>query len=94
MIDLVFVLIGTIIGSLSCSSVLLYVMKRRDKVETLVVHNNRLGTAVELIMETQMVLIDALSEQNILNGEGRELKRKIHEYMMESTTKGFAIKDN
>lgn len=90
-LNVILVFIGSVIGSIGSSSVVLYLLKRRDTVEELTIHNNRLGDAVNLLMETEIMLIDILHENKIINGDGAKLRQKIEDYLSECTKKGFFV---
>lgn len=91
LLNILLVFAGTLVGSIGSSSVVLYMLKRRDKVEDLISHNNRMGEAIDLLMETQMALIDTLHENGTINGQGKILRDKILEYQSECTRKGFVV---
>lgn len=92
-LNIILVFVGAVIGSMSSSSVLLHILKRKDVTEKLVVKNNRLGEAVNLLLETEMVLIDALHNAKIINGDGESVKKKIEDYLTECTKNGFMLDD-
>lgn len=91
LINILLVFAGSVIGSIGSSSIVLYLIRRRDRVEELTVHNNRLGEAVNLLMETNIMMIDVLHEAKLVNGQGDKLKKKIEDYLAECTKKGFII---
>ena len=90
-LNVILVFVGSVIGSIGSSSIVLYMLKRKDRVEELTIHNNRLGEAVNLLMETNMMMIDVLHEAKLVNGNGDELKKKIENYLADCTKKGFII---
>lgn len=91
LLNILLVFAGTLIGSIGSSSVVLYMLKRRDKVESLAIHNNRLGEAIDLLMETQLELIDTLHENGTINGQGKILRDKIRDYQSKCMSKGFVV---
>lgn len=91
LLNVILVFIGSLIGSIGSSSVLLYLLKRRDKIEDLAIHNNRLGEAVNLLMETNIMMIEILHDAKLINGNGDKLKSKIEDYLAECTKKGFFV---
>lgn len=91
LLNVILVFVGSLIGSIGSSSVLLYLLKRKDRVEELAERNNRIGEALNLVMETQVLLIDTLREGGVLNGEGKAMKEKIEDYLATCTKKGFMI---
>lgn len=91
LLNVILVFIGSLVGSIGSSSIVLYMLKRKDRVEELTIHNNRLGEAVNLLMETNMMMIDVLHEAKLVNGNGDELKKKIENYLADCAKKGFII---
>ena len=93
LLNVILVFIGSVIGSIGSSSVIVYLLKRRDKVEELVIHNNRLAEGMALQSEAVIMMLDALHEKGITNGNGAEMKKRINEYLMRNTAKGYSIDD-
>lgn len=91
LLNVLLVFVGSVIGSIGSSQVLLYLLRRKDKVESLAIRNNRLGEAVNLLMEVNMMMIDVLHNAKLVNGDGDALKSKIEEYLAECTKKGFFV---
>ena len=91
MLEIVVALLGTIVGSISSSSVILHFVKRHDRVEELIEKNNRIAEGLALMSECQMMVLDALHEKGIVNGNGTEMKKKINSYMMKNTNNGYRV---
>jgi len=69
---------------LASNGFLMYMIKKRDKVSTLVKMNNRqagqihmLTTAISAVLEAQESLVDALHEKGVLNGNAERTKDRI-----------------
>lgn len=90
-LNVILVFIGSVIGSIGSSSIVLYLIKRRDKVSDLVIHNNRLAEGMVLQSECLVTIIDALHDKQIINGDGQDMKKRINEYLMRNTAKGYSI---
>lgn len=91
LLNVILVFVGSVVGSIGSSSIVLYLIKRKDRIEDLAVRNNRLGEAVNLLMETEIMLIDVLHQAKVINGNGDALKKKIEDYLAECTRKGFIL---
>lgn len=91
LLNVILVFIGSLVGSIGSSSVLLYLLKRRDKVENLVIHNNRIAEGMALQSEAIVMMLDALHDAGITNGNGTDMKEKIHDYLMRNTVNGYTI---
>lgn len=92
LLNVVLVFAGSVIGSIGSSSVVLYLLKRRDKVQELIERNNRIADGMVLQSEAVMMMLDALHESGITNGNGSEMKQKIQEYLMRNTSEGYHVK--
>lgn len=90
-LNVILVFIGSVIGSIGSSSIVLYLIKRRDKISDLVIHNNRLAEGMVLQSECLVTIIDALHDKQIINGDGQDMKKRINEYLMRNTAKGYSI---
>lgn len=93
-LDLILVFVGGVIGSLGSSGVLMYVIKKKDITNEIVEKNNRIGEAIDLIMESNIMLIEALREKQILNGEGKKIRDMLESYLRNNTKKGFIVDDD
>lgn len=93
LINILLVFVGSVIGSIGSSSVLLYLIKRRDKIEDLVIHHNRIADGLALQSECLVTIIDALHDAKIINGNGEAMKKKINDYLMRNTNSGYTIKN-
>ena len=90
-LNVILVFVGSVIGSIGSSSVLLYLLKRRDKIESLAEHNNRIAEGLALQSEAVIMMLDALHDANIVNGNGQAMKQKINDYLMKNTANGYKI---
>lgn len=90
-LNVILVFVGSVIGSIGSSSIVLYMLKRRDKVEELVIHNNRLAEGMALQSEAVIMMLDAMHDANIVNGNGTAMKQKINDYLMKNTANGYRI---
>ena len=93
-LDLILVFVGGVIGSLGSSGVLMYVIKKRDVTNEIVEKNNRIGEAVDLIIEANIVLVEALREKQVLNGEGKKIREMLEKYLRKNTRNGFIVDDD
>lgn len=94
LINIILVFIGSIIGSVGSSTVLLYLLRRRDKVEELIIHNNRIAEGLALMSECQIMMLDAMHDKGIVNGNGQAMKERINSYMMKNTSNGYRVREN
>ena len=92
LLNVVLVFVGSVIGSIGSSSVVLYLLKRRDKVQELIERNNRIADGMVLQSEAVMMMLDALHESGITNGNGSEMKQRIQDYLMRNTSDGYHVK--
>lgn len=92
-LNVILVFVGSVIGSIGSSSIVLYLLRRRDKVEELVTHNNRLAEGMALQSEAVIMMLDAMHDKGIVNGNGQQMKQKINDYLMRNTAKGYKIDD-
>lgn len=90
-LNVILVFAGSVIGSIGSSSIVLYLLKRRDKVEELVTHNNRLAEGMALQSEAVIMMLDAMHDKGIVNGNGQEMKQKINDYLMRNTVNGYRM---
>lgn len=93
LLNILLVFIGSVIGSVGSSTVILYLIKRRDKVADLIEHNNRIAEGLALMSECQIMMLDAMHDKGIVNGNGQAMKEKINTYMMKNTVNGYHIRD-
>ena len=93
-LDLILVFVGGVIGSLGSSGVLLYVIRKKDTTNELVEKNNRIGEAVDLIIEANIMLIESLREKQVLNGEGKKIREMLEKYLRKNTRNGFIVDDD
>ena len=94
LLSVILVFIGSVIGSIGSSSVVVYLLKRRDKVEELTIHNNRLAEGMALQSEAVIMMLDAMHDANIVNGNGQAMKQKINDYLMKNTVNGYRINND
>ena len=92
-LNVILVFAGSVIGSIGSSSIVLYLLKRRDKVEELVTHNNRLAEGMALQSEAVIIMLDAMHDKGIVNGNGQQMKQKINDYLMRNTANGYRMGD-
>lgn len=92
-LNVILVFAGSVIGSIGSSSIVLYLLKRRDKVEELVTHNNRLAEGMALQSEAVIMMLDAMHDKGIVNGNGQQMKQKINDYLMRNTANGYRMGD-
>lgn len=92
-LNVILVFVGSVIGSIGSSSIVLYMLKRRDKVEELVRHNDRIAEGLALQSEAVIMMLDAMHDKGIVNGNGTAMKQKIHDYLMKNTANGYKIND-
>lgn len=93
-LNVILVFVGSVIGSIGSSSIVLYMLKRRDKVEELVTHNNRLAEGMALQSEAVIMMLDAMHDKGIVNGNGQAMKQKINDYLMKNTANGYRINND
>lgn len=91
MLEVMLVFIGGVIGSLSSSGVIMHLMKRHDKVEELVEKNNRIAEGLALMSECEIMMLDALHDKGIVNGNGENMRSRIQEFMLKNTNNGYKI---
>lgn len=91
LLNVILVFVGSVIGSIGSSSIVLYMLKRRDRVAELVERNNRIADGMVLQSEAVMMMLDALNESGITNGNGMEMKHRIQEYLMKNTYNGYHV---
>lgn len=92
-LNVILVFAGSVIGSIGSSSIVLYLLKRRDKVEELITHNNRLAEGMALQSEAVIMMLDAMHDKGIVNGNGQQMKQKINDYLMKNTANGYRMGD-
>ena len=92
-LNVILVFAGSVIGSIGSSSIVLYLLKRRDKVEELITHNNRLAEGMALQSEAVIMMLDAMHDAKIVNGNGQQMKQKINDYLMRNTANGYRMGD-
>lgn len=92
-LNVILVFAGSVIGSIGSSSIVLYLLKRRDKVEELITHNNRLAEGMALQSEAVIMMLDAMHDKGIVNGNGQAMKQKINDYLMKNTANGYRMGD-
>ena len=93
LLNVILVFLGSIIGSIGSSSVLLYLLRRKDRVEDLVRHNDRIAEGLALQSEAMVFVLDALHEKGIVNGNSDGIRSRVNEYMRNCTFKGYSIKE-
>lgn len=93
LLNVVLVFVGSVIGSIGSSSVVLYLLKRRDKVQELIERNNRIADGMVLQSEAVMMMLDALHESGITNGNGSAMKQRIQDYLMRNTSDGYHVRE-
>lgn len=91
LLNVILVFIGSVIGSIGSSSVVVYLLKRKDKVESLAEHNNRIAEGLALQSEAVIMMLDALHDKGIVNGNGQQMKQKINDYLMKNTANGYKV---
>lgn len=94
LLNILMVFVGSLIGSVGSSTVLLYLLRRRDKVEELIIHNNRIAEGLALMSECQIMMLDAMHDKGIVNGNGQAMKERINSYMMKNTSNGYRVREN
>lgn len=90
-LNVILVFVGSVIGSIGSSSIVLYLLRRRDKVEELIERNNRIAEGLGLQSEAVIMMLDALHEKGITNGNGDRMKQKINDYLMKNTNSGYRV---
>ena len=91
LLNVLLVFVGSVIGSIGSSQVLLYLLRRKDKVESLAVHNDRIAEGMAIQSEAIVMMLDALRDAGITNGNGSAMKQKINEYLMKNTINGYKV---
>lgn len=91
LLNVVLVFVGSVIGSIGSSQVLLYLLRRKDKVESLAVHNDRIAEGMAIQSEAIVMMLDALHDKGIVNGNGAAMKQKINDYLMKNTINGYKV---
>jgi len=78
------IMIALVGALLAGDGIILYMLKRRDKVIHLCELNNRQGrelvvlsTTMDNVLEAQELLVDALHDKDILNGNSVPIKEKL-----------------
>lgn len=93
-LNVILVFVGSVIGSIGSSSIVLYLLRRRDKVEELVRHNDRIAEGLALQSEAVIMMLDAMHDAKIVNGNGTAMKQKINDYLMKNTANGYRINND
>ena len=93
LLNVLLVFVGSVVGSIGSSSVVLYLLRRRDKVQELIERNNRIADGMVLQSEAITLMLDALHDAGITNGNGSAMRQKITDYLMRNTSAGYHIRE-
>jgi hypothetical protein len=93
MSDTVLVAIIMAAGQVLGGGVVLWWLKRRDRVSQVVEKVNRSGEFQGLILETLQVVLKALREGHI-NGESERMEEEIRKYLTTCTSNGFVVRED
>ncbi len=80
-------------GQVLGGGVLLWWLKRRDRISQVVERVNRNGEFQGLVLDTLQVVMKALREGHI-NGESERMEERIREYLTKRASDGFLMKEN
>lgn len=82
--------VTALITSGTLSSVLLYFIKRRDRLEDLEKSVARQGEGIAVLTEGFVVLLEALHRQGIVNGESEHVRKSMNDYLLKNTKNGLS----
>lgn len=71
------------------SSVLMWYLKRTDKVEALNKISDRQAEGIAVLTEGFLVLLEALHRSGIINGESEHVRKDIELYLLKNTKNGL-----
>lgn len=81
--------VTALITSGTLSSVLLYFIKRRDRIGELEKSVARQGEGVAVLTEGFLVLLEALHKKGMVNGESEHIRKNMNDYLLKNTKNGF-----
>lgn len=87
----VFALVTSLLSCGGTSAIILYRLKRKDKVERLVKVVSRQSEGIGCLVKSQIMLTEALHQKGLLDGEAERIRKQLQEYLLECTGSGFAV---
>ena len=81
--------ITALITSGALSSVVMYFVKRRDRINDLEKAVSRQGEGIAVLTEGFVVLLDALHKKGMVNGESEHVRKSMSDYLLKNTKNGL-----
>ena len=81
--------ITALITSGTLSSVVMYFMQRRDRINDLEKAVSRQGEGIAVLTEGFVVLLDALHKKGMVNGESEHVRKSMSDYLLKNTKNGL-----
>lgn len=78
-----------LVTSGTVSSLLMFYLKRTDKVETLNKISDRQAEGIAVLTEGFLVLLEALHKSGVINGESEHVRKDIEAYLLKNTQNGL-----
>lgn len=78
---------------LSCggtSAIVLYRLKRKDKVEQLLRTVERQSEGIACLVRSQVLIAEVLHAKGMINGESEKIRQQLQEYLVSCTQRGMA----
>lgn len=81
--------VTALITSGALSSVVMYFVKRRDRINDLEKAVSRQGEGIAVLTEGFVVLLDALHKKGMVNGESEHVRKSMNDYLLKNTKNGL-----
>ena len=90
--NLILPLVTSLLASGGVSGVLMYYLRKKDRVAQLEKITDRQAEGIAVMTEAFLVLIEALHKRGLVNGESEHIRRDLEEYLLKCTENGLYTK--
>lgn len=90
--NLVVTLLCSFFGGGTIGGIIMYLIKRKDRVLELIEKTDRQAEGINTISTSLLMLLEALHEQGVINGQSEHIRKELNNYLIECTSKGYYVR--
>lgn len=87
--DILSAVLVAFIGGGGFGGILMYLIKRSDRVADLEKKNDRQADGIEALSRSMLILVDVLHDKGLINGESEKVREQLQSYLFKCTTNGY-----
>lgn len=85
-------IVVALVSSGSVSGLVLYFLKRHDKIEDIRKNNDRQAEGIAVLTEGFALLLEALHKRGLINGESEHIRKDLDAYLLKCAKNGLYSK--